>query len=254
MRLNNQVLFCHPPTQSVYQNLVRQMQEWENVILRLPRIQAHKYQVGVVERQSDIDLHYRSVISKLPSGNITLDNIYNAVQTVNSEVKGYVSKWLHYQFLWDMQPQAIYDAMGTDVETWQAMLVDVRKRRQTFDTSESVFITGPVNIEFAKVQSKVSLKYDAWHKEMLASFGTMMGEHMTDFHVEISRARSDLENSTTESAHTSDAVQLITQVQKMKLQMKEWETKVEQYKTGQKLLEKQRFQFPQNWLYIDNQG
>ena len=228
------------------------MQEWQNVILRLPRIQAHKYQVGVVERQSDIDLHYRSVISKLPSGNITLDNIYNAVQTVNSEVQGYVSKWLHYQFLWDMQPQAIYDAMGTDVETWQNMLVDVRKRRQTFDTSESVFISGPVNIEFAKVQSKVSLKYDAWHKEMLASFGTMMGEHMTDFHVEISRARSDLENSTTESAHTSDAVQLITQVQKMKLQMKEWETKVEQYKTGQKLLEKQRFQFPQSWLYIDN--
>ena len=49
-----------------------------------------------------------------------------------------------------------------------------------------------------------------------------------------------------------DAVQLITQVQRMKLQMKQWEGKVDQYRTGQKLLEKQRFQFPQNWLYIDN--
>lgn len=118
--------------------------------------------------------------------------------------------------------------------------------------SETLFQTGPVTVEFGKVQSKVSLKYDAWHKEMLASFGTMMADHMSEFHSEISRARSDLENSTTESAQTSDAVQLITQVQRMKLQMKQWEGKVDQYRTGQKLLEKQRFQFPQNWLYIDN--
>ena len=47
MRLTNQVLFCHPPTQSVYQNLIRQLQEWQNIVLRLPRIQAQRYQVRV---------------------------------------------------------------------------------------------------------------------------------------------------------------------------------------------------------------
>lgn len=252
MRLTNQVLFCYPATQSVYQSLIRQLQEWQNVILRLPRIQAHKYQVGVMEKQTDIDLHYRSVISKLPSGNVTLDRVYEAISSVNSNVDSYVKQWLHYQFLWDMQASAIYNAMGTDVAVWQAMLVDVRKRRQTFDTSETLFQTGPVTVEFGKVQSKVSLKYDAWHKEMLASFGTMMADRMAEFHSEISRARTDLENSTTESAHTSDAVQLITQVQKMKRRMKHWESKVDQYRCGQKLLEKQRYQFPSNWLYIDN--
>jgi dynein heavy chain 1 len=75
---------------------------------------------------------------------------------------------------------------------------------------------------------------------MLSSFGTMMADHMSTFHVEISRARSELENSTTESAHTSDAVQLITQVQKMKRQMKHWGDTVNQFQGGQKLLEKQR--------------
>ena len=44
--------------------------------------------------------------------------------------------------------------MGNDIATWQAMLVDVRKRRQTFDTSEFLYKTGPVQIEFGKVQSK----------------------------------------------------------------------------------------------------
>ena len=79
MRLTNQVLFCHPSTQGVYHSLIRQLQDWQNVILRLPRIQAHKYQVGVIEKHTDIDLHYRSVISKLPSGNVTLDRVYESI-------------------------------------------------------------------------------------------------------------------------------------------------------------------------------
>ena len=87
---------------------------------------------------------------------------------------------------------------------------------------------------------------------MLASFGSMMSDQMTTFHSEISRARNELENSSVESAHTADAVQVITQVQKLKRQMKQWENQVDQYREGQKLLEKQRFQFPSQWLYIDN--
>ena len=47
MRLTNQVLFCYPPTQTVYQSPIRQLQDWQNTILRLPRIQAHKYQAMV---------------------------------------------------------------------------------------------------------------------------------------------------------------------------------------------------------------
>ena len=96
-----------------------------------------------------------------------------------------------------MQSSAIYEAMGNDIGTWQAMLVDVRKRRQTFDTSEFLFKTGPVTVEFGKVQSKVSLKYDAWHKEMLASFASMMSDQVNTFHADISRARSELGKSHT---------------------------------------------------------
>jgi len=34
--------------------------------------------------------------------------------------------------------------------------------------------------------------------------------------------------------------------------MKSWEKQVEMYKEGQRLLERQRFQFPSTWLYSDN--
>lgn len=34
--------------------------------------------------------------------------------------------------------------------------------------------------------------------------------------------------------------------------MKNWEKQVDQYKDEQKILEGQRYQFPSNWLYVDN--
>lgn len=40
---------------------------------------------------------------------------------------------------------------------------------------------------YFKVQSKVSLKYDSWHKEVLTKFGSFLGNEMTEFHATISK-------------------------------------------------------------------
>ena len=58
----------------------------------------------------------------------------------------------------------------------QALLVEIRRRRATFDTSETKRTFGPIVIEYAKVQSKVNLKYDSWHKEVLTKFGQLIGQ------------------------------------------------------------------------------
>ena len=34
--------------------------------------------------------------------------------------------------------------------------------------------------------------------------------------------------------------------------MKAWEKQVELYRESQRILERQRFQFPQQWLHVDN--
>lgn len=41
-----------------------------------------------------------------------------------------------------------------------------------------------------QVQSKVNLKYDSWHKEVLSKFGQMLGQNMTEFHSQISKVRT----------------------------------------------------------------
>ena len=54
--------------------------------------------------------------------------------------------------------------------------MEIRRRRATFDTLENHKQFGPVVVEYAKVQAKVNLKYDSWHKEVLSKFGSLIGE------------------------------------------------------------------------------
>ena len=67
------------------------------------------------------------------------------------------------------------------------LFLNFRQARRTFDTAETKKEFGPVIIEFGKVQSKVSLKYDSWHKEVLGKFGSMLGSEMQDFHSSVSK-------------------------------------------------------------------
>lgn len=42
-----------------------------------------------------------------------------------------------------------------------------------------------VIIDYGKVQSKVSLKYDSWHKDALGKFGNLLGNEMSHFHSQV---------------------------------------------------------------------
>lgn len=57
----------------------------------------------------------------------------------------------------------------------------------TFDTPDTRREFGPLVIDYAKVQSKVMLKYDSWHKEILAKFGALLGSEMAAFHTQVSK-------------------------------------------------------------------
>ena len=67
-----------------------------------------------------------------------------------------------------------------------------------------------------------------------------------------SQSRTDLENHSVDAATTSEAVQFITLIQGLKRELKQWESKVDVFHSGQKMLERNRFQFPTNWLHVDN--
>ena len=64
-----------------------------------------------------------------------------------------------------------------------------RTARKTFDTTETFTQFGPIRIEYGKVQSKVSLKYDSLHRDVLSRFGGMLGDEMSNFHKNVYKVR-----------------------------------------------------------------
>ncbi|XP_012579828.1 PREDICTED: cytoplasmic dynein 1 heavy chain 1, partial [Condylura cristata] len=252
LRITNQVIYLNPPIEECRYKLYQEMFAWKMIVLSLPRIQSQRYQVGVHYELTEEEKFYRNALTRMPDGPVALEESYSAVMGIVTEVEQYVKVWLQYQCLWDMQAENIYNRLGEDLNKWQALLVQIRKARGTFDNAETRKEFGPVVIDYGKVQSKVNLKYDSWHKEVLSKFGQMLGSNMTDFHSQISKSRQELEQHSVDTASTSDAVTFITYVQSLKRKIKQFEKQVELYRNGQRLLEKQRFQFPPSWLYIDN--
>ncbi|XP_056446392.1 cytoplasmic dynein 1 heavy chain 1 [Gadus chalcogrammus] len=252
LRITNQVIYLNPPIEDCRYKLYQEMFSWKMVILSLPRIQSQRYQVGVHYELSEEEKFYRNALTRMPDGPAALEEAYNSVEDNVGEVEQYVKVWLQYQCLWDMQAENIYNRLGEDLTKWQALLVQIRKARGTFDNAETRKEFGPVIIDYGKVQSKVNLKYDSWHKEVLSKFGQMLGQNMADFHSQISKSRLELEQHSVDTASTSDAVTFITFVQTLKRKIKQFEKNVDLFRNGQRLLEKQRFQFPPSWLYIDN--
>lgn len=70
---------------------------------------------------------------------------------LSSSFAGSVQVWLQYQCLWDMQAENIYNRLGEDLTKWQALLVQIRKARGTFDNAETRKEFGPVVIDYGKV-------------------------------------------------------------------------------------------------------
>ena len=249
IRITNQVMYVSPSVEEARFNLLQQLFAWENVILTLNRIESTRYQVGLDRPKAP---QYRGLLNKMPDAVVVLQAAYEAIENKVAQMQEYINQWLTYQSLWDLQPDMLYSKLGDNITKWINTVAEIKKSRTTFDTTETRKELGPIIVDYAKVQSKVTLKYDSWHKEVLSKFGTLLGNEMTTLHSMISKSRTDLEQNTIDTANTKDAVSFITYVQSLKNKTRQWEKQVETYKEGQRILERQRFQFPNNWLHVDN--
>ncbi len=134
---------------------------------------------------------------------------------------------------------------------WGQLLSDIRLARSTFDTAETRKDFGVCIIDYANAQSKVNAKYDSWQRELLARYGSKLGTSMKDVYAAILRNRTDLETSSIEGSSTAQAVSFITFVQDLKRKAQTWGPETEQFTSGQKTLERQRYSFGSDWLYVD---
>uniref|UniRef100_A0A0X3P013 Dynein heavy chain, cytoplasmic n=1 Tax=Schistocephalus solidus TaxID=70667 RepID=A0A0X3P013_SCHSO len=251
LRITNQQMHLYPSIEVATQDLFNELASWQNIILNLPRIQHSRYQVGLNTEVESRKL-YRNLISTLCADSDILMLAHEEIRNLMDETEEYVKTWTSYQTLWDLQSDQVYARLGTDLEVWMDVLIEIKEMRKHFDVAETQKAFGPICIIFGKVQSKVTLKYDSWHKEILSKFGSNLGNDMQEFYSEVSKARNELEQRSVDSESTGDAVSTITYTQSLKRKMKQWDKQVALYRSGQNILFRDRFQFPSNWLDSEN--
>ncbi|CRG84277.1 Dynein heavy chain, cytoplasmic [Talaromyces islandicus] len=248
--MRNQVLHLEPPLQYARASWFSHLGQWLGVICNLEKIKSSRYQISLdVEKTQLSDTSFVGLPQHCSE---ELAEVYGAVETRLLELSGYVDKWLQFQSLWDLQADQVYDILGDDLSQWLQLLQEIRKSRATFDTSEVSRSFGNITIDYEQVQTRVNAKYDQWQHEILQKFGSKLGGRMREVHSEIATARRDLEGQTLEASSTAHAVSFITIVQQCKRKARVWEPQVDLFRQGQTTLARQRYQFPTDWLHVEN--
>ncbi|KAL7667891.1 hypothetical protein ACOME3_008618 [Neoechinorhynchus agilis] len=253
--ISNQVLMVKPPIEKARNNLLDQLFQYQSIVLLQKRIRSPTSRIGTEASSLKLST-YKNLFSKVSECRDGLGALRRSYVEINNLVNSaakYVDNWLHFQSLWDLQPDVLYDELGSDVEKWMRCIKQIRDARKTFDTQETCMMIGPIKIQYGRVQSKVSLKYDSWHRDVVNRFGQMLGIEIRCFYDEIMKSRLHLEQTgKSDSNRTMDAINLVTDVQNFKKLSPAWRNKLQYYSDGQKMLQRQRYQFPANWIEIEN--
>ena len=151
--IKKQVLYVYPSVEDALENLISQFYEF---------IQHSRYQVSM-EAESEYKMTYKNILNKFQNGIKLLEFAYNAIENVLNQANEYIKTWLNFQSLWDLQPDVLYQKLGNNLQTWMSCLNEMKDSRKSFDTQETQRFFGPITVDYTKEQSKVNVKYDAWH-------------------------------------------------------------------------------------------
>jgi dynein heavy chain 1 len=250
IKIRNQVIYLDPPIELARQQWLIGFQDALSVICNLARIRSSRYEISLqVDEDVAEETTYVGILTSFDDD--TLQRPLSLIETKVQEVTEYVDKWLQFQALWDLEADAVYSRLGDSLEDWGNLLSEIRQSRTTFDTTDTRKEFGVCIIDYANAQSKVNAKYDTWQRDLLARYGTKLGSSMRDVYSAILKGRTDLETLSIEGGSTAQAVSFITFVQDLKRKVEQWAPEIQQFSGGQKTLERQRYAFPQDWLYVD---
>eukprot|EP01041_Mallomonas_annulata_P000303 gene303-544_t len=245
--LANQTLYIAPPLEQARSVWVASFHHHMSVSCTLPRITSTRYQVFAEAVDGPKD--YSNIISMVDPKDLRLP--YTVVEDKVSQAKIYAQKWLQYQALWDVSVAVVADRVGRDISKWQQLLQELKASRSTIESADEEEIFGPIVINYRQVQNKVNLKYDTWQKECQLRFGAILMEEIKLVHSELLSWKQQLESVYLEGP-TKDAIGGVEFIIKMKSNIGIKQKLVLDLESSEKLLQKQRYHFPREWLSASN--
>ena len=245
--LNNQTLYLSPPLEQARVLWISHFQNYVSIISSLPRVSSSRYQVFASSAEGERD--YSSIVERVQWEVLKLP--YTAIEDCFENAKVFVQKWLQYQALWDVSVSAVSEQLGRDISKWQTLLGDIRSSRATIESSEDERSFGPIVINFRQVQSKVNIKYDSWQKDCQLRFGIILKEELKAMHSDLVETCNRLERLRLDG-NTSDVIVAVEYILKAKAAIDGKQTVVSNLESSEKLLQRQRYQFPRDWIAASN--
>ena len=246
--MRNQTVFLDPPIEFARAMWLSQLHEWIGIACNVPIVISSRYDMRLDSSANTPKARFNHLPSVCIHG---LSKVYEVIENKLREITGYVDKWLQFQSLWDLEPEYVYQILGTSLGKWMHLLQEIRKTRETFDTSESSKNFAIVTVDYEQVQTKVTGRYDQWQHEIRLKFAAHLSARIHEVYAEIEKARRDLEGQSLEASSTAQAVSFITVVQQCNRKVELWEPEIEIFRQGQTLLTRQRYQFGSDWLFVD---
>ncbi|KAK4963385.1 dynein heavy chain [Elasticomyces elasticus] len=246
--MQNQLIQLEPPLEDTRAGYLDNLHTWLGTVCQLPRLQASRFENALTIGVSGLASTYRELPLMCMD---TLAGLYESIEAKLDVAQTYIDEWLQFQSLWDLQLDQIQDDLGEELDLWLQLILEIRQKRDTFDTSGSQRSFGHLVINYEQVQAKVNSKYDQWQHDLLAHFSDLFATRLVDVYTELQRARKDLEGSSMQTSSTAQAVTFITIVQTCKRQTKVWEPEMVTFRHGQQTLSRLRYQYPKEWLYVE---
>ena len=103
-----------------------------------------------------------------------------------------------------------------------------------------------------QVRDKVNHKYDSWHKELLGKFAGMLSGRVRGLRDTMATWRSQLEAVAFDSIAPFEIATPITTVQQSVELLSTWQEDWHAFAEGEKLLLRQRYALPAEWLMVSN--
>ncbi|CAN6639183.1 dynein heavy chain, cytoplasmic [Trichomonascus vanleenenianus] len=244
LSIKNQLISLQPPIEAARVEWLKNLQSNIGAVYKIPRIDAYKFDVSSKKSRQRTFSDIAGAASEV---------IFKAYQTIDrciSQATGYLEKWFQFQSLWDLEAEFVYERLGTDMAQWLQLLNEIRRERATFDTTELCKSFGYLDINFQSVQSRINSKYDIWQHDVIHKFSEQLGSQMREVCSEMEFVRRNLENQVLDGS-TEMVVSAVTTAQSCNNKLEKWDEQVSLFRSGQTALARNRFQFPSNWLFID---
>lgn len=253
IKIKSGSLLVDPPIEGARARWTEQLAVVLATIGNLPRLRHSSYSEYIEASHSNATnkmATYENVVKRLPVEALRM--AYDTVFLNVKECELYVASWLNYQALWDLDAADAISRLGEDIGQWLQVLGQLRKARGVFDTVETSKSFGPITVDFAKVQHGVSVKYEAWNRELTSAFAHKLAELSFEMVSNLRDAREKLEQEDSIIEGTSDVVAFITLVQGLVQKKREWSERIQALGDGEKMLLRNRFKLPADWLHIAN--